>query len=342
MVRLAIGTRWRIVALRIDAGWSLRRIAGHLNVSLGGVRCILRIFEETDDVVDRPRSGRPRVTDQEDDNYVIEESRQHPFDSAETLRNRLRDEHHVNASLSTISRRLRAGGLRSYRPFRCPPLSPEHRATRLQWAQQHQHWSALRQWRHVVFSDESRFCVFHLDGRLRVRRSPNTRYSNESARVHVTPFGGGSIMVWGAISWNHKSALVVIDGNLTGLRYLEEILQNVAIPFGLESVGPGFIYQDDNARPHRARIVTDFHEQNMDYVHMSWPSRSPDMNPIEHAWDQLGRSVYARNPRNLNELRHYLMEEWDNLPQYRIRRLIRSMRRRCDSVIAAGGGMTRY
>ena len=79
MVRLTIGTRWRIVALRIDAGWSLRRIAQHFNVSLGGVRCILQIFEETEDVVDRPRSGRPRVTDQMDDSYLVEESRQRSF-----------------------------------------------------------------------------------------------------------------------------------------------------------------------------------------------------------------------------------------------------------------------
>ena len=56
----------------------------------------------------------------------------------------------------------------------------------------------------------------------------------------------------------------------------------------------------------------------------------------------MGRAVYARNPRNLEELRLFLMQEWDNLPQDRIRRLIRSMRRRCDAVIAANGGVTRY
>ena len=131
MVRLSIGTRWRIVALRVDAGWSLRRIAEHFNVSLGGVRCVLQIFEETEDVLDRPRSGRPRVTDQMDDSFLVEKSRQHPFSSSKALRDRLREERHVNASESTISRRLRAGGLQSYRPLRSPPLSSEHRAARL-------------------------------------------------------------------------------------------------------------------------------------------------------------------------------------------------------------------
>ena len=75
-------------------------------------------------------------------------------------------------------------------------------------------------------------------------------------------------MVWGAASWKHRSALVLIEGAVTGQRYCHEILEEVAIPFGMESVGQGFIFQDDNARPHRAAVVEDFHERNMDYVHM--------------------------------------------------------------------------
>ena len=62
----------------------------------------------------------------------------------------------------------------------------------------------------------------------------------------------------------------------------------------------------------------------------------PNLNPIEHAWDQLERAVYARHPRNLQDLRHRLMEEWDALPQYWIGRSIRSMRRRCECDFCLG------
>ena len=48
---------------------------------------------------------------------------------------------------------------------------------------------------------------------------------------------------------------------------------------------------------------------------------SPDMNPIEHCWDELGRAVRqcTRPGDTLADLRRYLTEEWSNIPQARIR-----------------------
>ena len=69
-----------------------------------------------------------------------------------------------------------------------------------------------------------------------------------------------------------------------------------------------------------------------------------DLNPIEHCWDQLDRAVRRRTQPGdtLHDLRRYLTEEWDNIPQARIQRLIRSMRRRCEACCASNGGFTRY
>ena len=103
------------------------------------------------------------------------------------------------------------------------------------------------------------------------------------------------------------------------------------------------VLQDDNARPHRARIVQQFLQQNnMD--HLDWPARSPDLSPIEHVWYFLSQRVRQRvpRPRTLQALGAALQGKWRRIPQLQIARLIRSMHRRYVACIDATGGHTRY
>ena len=77
---------------------------------------------------------------------------------------------------------------------------------------------------------------------------------------------------------------------------------------------------------------------------LEWPSRSPDINPIEHLWDELNRRVRRRAapPETLDALAQALQEEWTAIPGEFIQNLIGSMGRRCQAVIDFNGGHTRY
>ena len=76
----------------------------------------------------------------------------------------------------------------------------------------------------------------------------------------------------------------------------------------------------DNARPHTARLTQNYlarHNVNV----LQWPACSPDMNPIEHFWDILGRRArenYVIN--NINDLRAALIQEWNAIPNDIVRR----------------------
>ena len=74
---------------------------------------------------------------------------------------------------------------------------------------------------------------------------------------------------------------------------------------------------------------------------LDWPARLPDLSPIEHMWDMLGRRVNKRHDLNsLADLERALHQKWRRIPVYDVNKLINSLR--SDAVMAAGGGHARY
>ena len=157
-----------------------------------------------------------------------------------------------------------------------------------------------------------------------------------------TAYGGGSVMVWGGISLHTRTPLYHVRGNLNAIRYRDEILQPLVVP-QLQLIGADSILQDDNAKPHRANIVKTFIRQQ-GINPLPWPANSPDLNTIEHLWDELGRRVKNNYPPagDLNQLLQNLHQEWIAIPQACLAKLVRSMRNRCRECLDNHGGHTRY
>ncbi|GFW15792.1 transposable element Tc3 transposase [Trichonephila clavipes] len=198
------------------------------------------------------------------------------------------------------------------------------------------------QWIRVLFTDESRFSTRSDSQRVLIWREIGTWFytGNIKERHH---YGGPGVLVWGGIMLNGRTELHIFDrGSVIGDRYCEEVLlPHVRLFRG--AIGPDFIFMDDNAWPHRTLAVEELLESE-DITRMDWPAYSPDLNPIEHMWDALGRRIAARlqHPENTQQLKQLLIEEWALLPQEMLHQLVLSMRRRCEATIAVRGGHIPY
>ncbi|GFV00922.1 transposable element Tcb2 transposase [Trichonephila clavipes] len=132
-----------------------------------------------------------------------------------------------------------------------------------------------------------------------------------------------------------RTDLHIFDaGSVNGTRYCNEILLPCVRLFR-GAMGLQFLFMDDNAPCHRTVAAEQLLESE-DIERMDWPTRSPDLNPIEYVWDFLGRRLAARTlpPVTIRELRLALKDEWAAMPQQLIDTLILSMGRRCETCLA--------
>ena len=335
--KLTIPERWQAVGMH-NGGFRHRRVADHFRVNHSIIVRLMQRFRQTGNVTDRPRAGRPRKATPREDRLISRRTRQRPFSTAGALRGNLAFGGHI--STRTVIRRLHHQGMRARRPIKRPQLTLRHRHARFDWSHDHLGWT-IRTWRRIHWSDESRFLLRPADGGARVCRQRNTSFQDNHI-LGTTAFEG--VTVWGCFSFECKLDLYVLDGNLTGQKYRNNVLALRVVPhFDNHALADSPMFIDDNVRPCIARIVQHFLQQKA--VQTSpWPAMSPDMNPIEHVWDFIVRKINQRNPKcqNIDELRTVILQECQQFPQERLRRLVRSMTRRVTELHNKRGGYTRY
>ncbi|GFX09533.1 transposable element Tcb1 transposase [Trichonephila clavipes] len=204
------------------AGWSTRRVAGQVDHSECAARNCWEQWTREGTHARKTGSGAKSKTTRREDRRIVRQALVDPTVTCSTIRADVG----VAIVPQTTSSHLAEANLKSKRPFRALPLTPEHRQLRLQWCQARSMWN-VTVWQKVVFSDESRFALGTDDNRVWVWRRP---------------------------AYDSRSTLIVMRGTLTYQRYVDDILRPHAGPFlnGL----PGAIFQQDVSRPHAARCFS--------------------------------------------------------------------------------------
>ncbi|UYV80630.1 hypothetical protein LAZ67_19001136 [Cordylochernes scorpioides] len=292
-------TRGMVIGLK-RAGWSIRQIAADTHLGASTVHRLWRRWLEQGNVAIYRNVGATRVTSARVDRRILRQAVAAPQATCTAILQHVQDTLDHSISTRTISRRLVANGLHSCRPLRRLPLTPPNRRQRLEWCRARSTW--MTEWHRVVFSDESRFCLSSDSRRVRVWRRGGER-SNPAAIVERPTVRQRGIMVCGAIAYDSRSPLLRIQGTMTAQRYVDDVLRPVTLPY-LQGMLP-------------------------------WPPYSPDLSPIEHVWDIIGRRLHALpQPRSEDELWQMVDREWRAIPQDAIRTLIDSLPRRVAACIA--------
>ncbi|GBM33787.1 Transposable element Tc1 transposase [Araneus ventricosus] len=236
--------------------------------------------------------GRPRVIKEKRRWKLPRLVKQNPRQTVAQLTAQYNADPSASVSEHTIQRTLLDMGLCSRRPTGVPLLTKLHHQLRLLLAREHRDWT-MDEWKRVAWSDESRFLIHDVDGRVRVRRLPGEQLLPSCTESH-TQTGGGGIMLRGTFSWVVLGPIAVVEHTMKAANYLnivaDQLHPYMAFVF---PTGKG-IFQHGNASCHKARIVLEWFEEHTDEFHLiSCPPNSPYLNPMEHIWDVMERQLRA-------------------------------------------------
>ncbi|GFX99622.1 transposable element Tc3 transposase [Trichonephila clavipes] len=311
--RLPNSLRWRAVGW-MKMGLSQADAARRLNVSRSVVQRLWDQYQSEDSVSRRPVPGRLRATTPAEDRFLALSARRRRTTTVPQL----------------VADHFQASGKES-------PLLRCEIVFTMQVCMQEDQLCAFPS------TDDSEGTTYAGQENMFLGRSNNGLLCCSQTSPDLQCYRGGGILFWAGISLDgHTELHVFHGGTVTGLRYRDEILDPYVRPYAA-AIGNDFILMDDNARPHRAQIVEEYLEDH-GLERMEWPARSPDLNPIEHLWDYLGREVAALNPppRSLHELKQGLLCVWSSLPIPVSDNLINSMGNRCRQCIQVRGGHIPY
>ena len=120
-------------------------------------------------------------------------------------------------------------------------------------------------------------------------------------------------MVFGAISTKGPVVIVTDTGTINSETYCSIICDQL-VPAANNMFPNGWKLQQDYAPAHTANDTTNIF-QDYNITTITWPARSPDLNIIENVWSKMKNTIEKKNPQNVTQLKQFIEEVWNNLPQ---------------------------
>lgn len=296
------------------------------------------------------KSGRPsKLSDREKRQivYLTLTERAKNVSQATNLINRERES---PISRYTVRRVLLENLFKVRKRLKKPALSAANKKARLEWAFEHEEWT-VDDWKRVYWSDETKINHINNDGKRFCWIRPGSQLSNTSQRnseiwrrldndlrVHDFDWSWPDCSYrrsdeWGGVRWQRSSVFKTkLKPTIEACNLIPELSSSDQI-----------IFQQDNDPKHTCRLAKCWFEAN-NIVLMRWPAQSAVFNPIEHIWCHLKVRLGECGdlPKGLHEMWDKVRTEWFKVAHETCKNLISSMARRCQAVIRARWGWTKY
>ena len=321
-----------------------RKYKHHFNCkqapTANAIKAIIRKFNETGNLNDKTRSGRPSLSsDPTTQQTILRSLENNPSKSVRKI------SYETNISKSLVHKVLTAQlHYYPYKPHYVEAIKPIDLETRRLFAERTLALLAASPevLSNIDFSDES---IFRLVDTI---NSQNTRiWSEENPNFTVEKPGHcEGTMVWCAISKHGLIGPYFFENSVNQHTYLE-MLTNFYIPtlHGRHLYLQNQWFQQDGATAHCANIVTQLLTQRFEdrvfdrTTQRGWPPRSPDLNPCDfYLWGRLKSIVYSKPVTNLEALKDRIREACRALNKEEIGRAVDDFPRRLHFVTEAHGG----
>ncbi|CAD6192511.1 unnamed protein product [Caenorhabditis auriculariae] len=116
-------------------------LAGTFGVTEACISQFLKRLKAQDGSTKGQRTGRPRVSDLNDDRNILKTPRTNPRLTALAIRREVFLNSPYLPSVSTVKRLLNAAGIMGRRAVKKPLISEKNRAARVKWAKEHLNWT---------------------------------------------------------------------------------------------------------------------------------------------------------------------------------------------------------
>lgn len=249
-----------------------------------------------------PRLGRPPEITRDIENGVIGSIQS---DGLQKLSNISKD---FDISESTARKILIQNNINYYEKTPITGLKPDQKINRINFCSYFMQFN-YKNLPKIIFTDESFVQNYtNRDGIWRIRgfHPPESYYERE---LHPT-----SVMIWGGIGpLGYRTKLLNFSQKVNAEYYCRSLFSNGVFTDLNFHFGRNWVWQEDNAPPHRAKNTKNF-LSNIVPAKITWPAVSPDLSCIEHVWNYLKNDIPSIKYFSKDALFHALEISWNSIP----------------------------